>query len=78
MSVYGDVLVEHISPQSVTKLVGTVRGIAVYTPNQVRRFQMDLDKKAKINFRIGTLKITYISQSETKPEKFAEAELKLQ
>ena len=78
MSVYGDILVDHMSPKAVVKQVGMVRGIAVYTPNPVRRFQMDLDKKARVDFRSGILKITYISQSETKPEKFAEAEFKLQ
>ena len=77
MSVYGDLLVEHISLQNDVKQVGIVKGIAVYTPNPVRRFQMDLDTKAKVDFRNGILKITFTSQSDTKPEKFAEAELKL-
>jgi len=77
-SVYGDILVEHISPSTVITPVGTVRGIAVYTPNPVRRFQMDLEKTAKVDFHSGNLKITFTSQSDTKPEKFAEAVLKLQ
>lgn len=77
-SVYGDILVEHISAQAVVTPVGTVRGIAVYTPNSVRRFQMDLDKKSKVDFHSGNLKVTFSAQSDTKPEKFAEAVLKLQ
>lgn len=77
-SVYGDILVEHISPRTVITPVGTVRGIAVYTPNTVRRFQMDLEKKANVDFHSGNLKITFSAQSDTKPEKFAEAVLKLQ
>ena len=77
MSVYGDVLVEHVSPQAKITTVGTVRGIAVYTPNSVRRFQIDLDKKAKVDFKSGSLKLTYSSQSDAKPEKYSEAELKL-
>lgn len=76
-SVYGDILVEHISPQTVVTPVGTVRGIAVYTPNTVRRFQMDLDKKTKVDFSSGNLKITFNAQSDTKPEKFAQAVLSL-
>jgi hypothetical protein len=76
-SVYGDILVEHISAQAVVTPVGTVRGIAVYTPNTVRRFQMDLDKKAKVDFHSGNLKVTFSAQSDTKPEKFAEAILPL-
>ena len=76
-SVYGDILVEHISPQAIVTPVGTVRGIAVYTPNTIRRFQMDLDKKGGVDFHSGNLKITFSAQSDTKPEKFAEAVLKL-
>ncbi len=78
MSVYGDLLVEHTSPTGDLTKVGIVRGIAVYTPNPVRRFQLDLDSKAKVNYHTGTLKVTYSSQSDTKPEKYTEAELKLQ
>ena len=68
MSVYGDIQVDHISTQAVTTPVGTVRGIAVYTPNLMRKFQMDLDKKAIVDYHSGSLKITYTSQSDTKPE----------
>ena len=78
MSVYGDIAVDYVSPQAVVTQVGTVRGIAVYTPNSVRKFQMDLDKNAKVNYRTGSLKLVYNSQSDTKPEKLAEAGLKLQ
>ena len=77
MSVYGDLLVEHISPASKTTPVGVVRGIAVYTPNTIRKFQMDLDNKAKVDYHSGSLKVTFSSQSDTKPEKLAETELRL-
>lgn len=77
ISVYGDLLVEHLSPQGVVTKVGTVKGIAVYTPNQVRKFQMDLDKNAKVDYHSGSIKITFSSQSDAKSEKFTEAELKL-
>ena len=77
MSVYGDLLVEHISPNAVTTKVGIVKGIAVYTPNTVRRFQMNLDSKSKVDYHSGTLKITFSAQSDTKPEKYTEAELTL-
>lgn len=77
MSVYGDIEVEHISPSTVITKVGTVRGIAVYTPNPIRKFQMELNKKAKIDYHSGNLKITYNSQSDTKTEKYAEAVLPL-
>jgi P pilus assembly chaperone PapD len=73
MSVYGDIQVDYISAQSVSTPVGTVRGIAVYTPNSLRKFQMDLDKKAKVDYHSGSLKITYTSQSDTKPETLTQA-----
>lgn len=76
-SVYGDILVEHISAKAVVTPIGTVRGIAVYTPNTIRRFQMDLDKKAKMDYHSGSLKVTFSAQSDTKPEKFAESVLQL-
>lgn len=77
-SVYGDIKVEYVSPQSVATPVGIVRGIAVYTPNPVRRFQMDLDPKAKVDYHKGNLKITYTSQSDTKPVTLTEAVFPLQ
>ena len=78
MSIYGDLLIEHITDQGVIQHVGVVKGIAVYTPNPIRKFQMDLDNKAKVNFHSGSLRITYSAQSDSKPEKYTEAELKLQ
>lgn len=77
MSVYGDIKVVHISPAGKETQIGTVNGIAVYTPNLVRKFRVDLDKNAKVNYRTGKLKITFSAQSDTKPEKYAEAELNL-
>jgi hypothetical protein len=38
---------------------------------------MDLDKKAKVNYHSGSIKITYTSQSDTKPEKLSEVVLPL-
>jgi P pilus assembly chaperone PapD len=77
MSVYGDMTVEHVSGTSVITKVGIVKGIAVYTPNKIRRFQVDLDNKAKVDYHSGSLRITYSSQTDSKPEKYTEAELKL-
>jgi len=80
MSVYGDILVEHISQSGIAKQVGVVKGIAVYTPNKIRKAQLDLENNTKQDYHSGTLRITYSAQSDTKtkPEKYAEAELKLQ
>lgn len=77
MSVYGDIVIDHISPQGIVTRVGFIQGIAVYTPNPVRRFQVILDKTLGIDYSKGKLHIVYTLQSDTKPEKLAEAELPL-
>lgn len=77
MSVYGDLKVIHVSPDGKENQVGVVNGIAVYTPNLLRKFRMDLDKNVIVNYHSGSLKVTYSSQADTKSVKFAEAELKL-
>jgi len=38
MSVYGDLTVTHVSAEGTETIVGVVNGIAVYTPNALRRF----------------------------------------
>lgn len=78
MSIYGDIKVVHVSPTGKETVVGTVNGIAVYTPNASRRFTVELDNKAKADLHKGSLKVTYFAQSDTRPEKYAETELKLQ
>ncbi len=77
MSVYGDVLVNHISPQGKVTLVGVVKGMAVYAPNAVRRFHLVLDKTAPVNYHEGKLKVVYSDQS-SKPITLADAEIVLQ
>lgn len=73
MSSYGDIKVIHAAPNGKETIVGTVNGIAVYTPNPLRRFSMVLDSKANVDLHSESLKVTYSSQSDAKPEKFAEA-----
>ena len=78
MSVYGDLAVDHISAQGKITRVGVANGIAVYTPNQVRRFLFNLTKVSGIDYRSGTLRIKYSSSSDVKPAVYAEATLLLQ
>ena len=78
MSVYGDLRIEHISDLGISRQVGIVKGIAVYTPNPARKVQMDLENKKMEVYHNGKLRITFSAQSDTKPEKYTEAELKLQ
>jgi P pilus assembly chaperone PapD len=77
MSVYGDVTVNHISPNGKSVQVGAVRGISVYTPNLIRRAKMDLNLVPGINFGSGKLQVIYTGQSDTNPVKYAETELVL-
>jgi hypothetical protein len=77
MSVYGDIAIDYISPRGKVTRVSFIQGMAVYTPNPVRRLKVDFDKTLGIDYRRGKLHIVYSSQSDTKPEKLAEAELLL-
>ena len=76
-SVYGDLAVDHVSPQGTVTRVGAANGIAVYTPNSVRRFQFNLNKIPEVDFRSGKLLVVFSASSDVKPAKLAEAELKL-
>ncbi len=75
MSVYGDLTVDHISPQGKVTRVGIANGIAVYTPNLVRNFALNLNPPKGTNLRSGTLRVIYSAPSDVKPERYAEAEL---
>ena len=78
MSVYGDLAVDHISPQGKITRVGIANGIAVYTPNTKRHFQFNLNKIPGVDFNTGTLRVIYSASSDVKPVRYAEAELPLQ
>ena len=77
MSVYGDITVDHISPPGKITRVGAANGVAVYTPNTIRRFQFNLNKIPGIDYKSGTLRIIYSAPSDVKQLRYAEAELKL-
>lgn len=77
MSRYGDLTVIHISPQGKRTEVGKANGLSIYTPNAIRRFQLNLRKDQKVDFRTGKLYATYDAPSDTKKEQYAEAELLL-
>jgi len=76
-SVYGDLAVDHVSPQGTVTRVGAANGIAVYTPNLARRFQFNLSKVPGVDFRSGKLLVRFSASSDVKPAKLAEAELLL-
>jgi hypothetical protein len=74
MSVYGDILVEHISPSGKKVTVGLLNGVAIYAPTPARRFKIALDTTKNIDYQNGKLHITYSEQSPNKAT-FAETEL---
>jgi P pilus assembly chaperone PapD len=77
MSVFGDISVDHISPQGKVTRVGVANGVAVYTPNTRRQFRFILNNVPGVNFKTGTLRVIYSASSDVKPLRLAEAELTL-
>jgi hypothetical protein len=59
MSVYGELSVEHISPDGLKTEIGKVRGLAVYTPNTKRDFAFRLQNTEMVDLNKGKLRITY-------------------
>jgi hypothetical protein len=59
MSVYGELHVEHISPEGLKTEIGKVRGLAVYTPNTKRDFAFKLQNTEMVDLNKGKLNITY-------------------
>lgn len=74
-SVYGDIAVDHISPDGKVVRVGIANGIAVYTPNTRRNFEFNLMNLPGVNYTQGRIIVTFSAPSDVKPEKYAEAEL---
>ncbi|MFA8433822.1 MAG: molecular chaperone [Marinifilaceae bacterium] len=77
MSVYGDITVKHISPAGKVRQVGLVKGIAVYTPTAKRRFRINLDQSAGVDYGSGKLQLIYKGQKDAEYAQLAEAELQL-
>lgn len=77
MSVYGDIAVDYISADGKITRVGVANGVAVYTPNTLRRFRLNLNNIPGVDFSAGTLRVLYSAPSDVRPERYAEAELTL-
>lgn len=63
MSVYGNIKVDHISPDGTTTEVGLVKGVSVYTPNDKRNFSFDLRNAADVDLKKGKLRIDYSEET---------------
>lgn len=77
MSVYGDIQVSHIATNREETILSNINGLAVYTPNPSRVIKIDLNTEKKIDYSSGKLLITFVGQSDTKPQKYAEATIEL-
>jgi P pilus assembly chaperone PapD len=78
MSVYGDISVEYIAQDGKITPAGSIKGIAVYTPNMIRRVWIDVNKTAAINYHTGKFRITLTTPTDEKSVKLAESVLSLQ
>jgi hypothetical protein len=76
-SVYGDLSVLWAPAQGDPVEVGVVRGIAVYTPNKVRKFRMQLRNVPGVNYSKGKLMIKFQSPNDGKAEIYAEKDFLL-
>ncbi|NLR56823.1 molecular chaperone [Chitinophaga polysaccharea] len=76
-SVYGDITVEHVSPQGKVTEVAMARGLAVYTPNKQRYLRLPLENKPGINYHTGKLRVAYTTKLKTATQQLAAAELVL-
>lgn len=77
ISVYGDIIINHTSPEGKVSRVALVKGVAVYSPNILRTFQCNLDKTLGVDYHKGKLNILYSTPEDVKASKLAEAELLL-
>jgi hypothetical protein len=76
-SVFGDLIAQYESADGKLTEVGIVRGIAVYTPNINRNFNMKLRKLQGVDYTKGKLILTYQTPNDVKQEIFAKKELGL-
>ncbi len=78
MSVFGDITADYIAPGGKITSVGSIKGIAVYSPNLLRQVWLDLAKKNGIDYHSGSIRLVFSTPMEEKATKLAEAVLTLQ
>jgi hypothetical protein len=59
MSTYGAITINFISSENKKFEVGKARGLAVYTPGNVRKVKMLLQKPDGIDFSVGKFEVIY-------------------
>lgn len=76
-SVYGDLTVSFTPKGGKEQVIGRANGVAVYTPNPLRRAGISLVPKDGLRLTNGTLRLTYREQAEDGGALLAEAVLQL-
>lgn len=77
-SLFGDVTVTHVSADGRSeRVVGEIKGLAVYTPNEVRRIQMPLYLPPGVELKGGVFKVRFAEPRETRGAVQAEATVPL-
>ncbi len=76
-SVYGDLTVNFTPRSGAEQVIGRANGVAVYTPNPLRRARIALQPPSGLPLSNGTLRVTYREQAEDGGKLLAEAELAL-
>ncbi len=69
-STFGDIEVNYLNTEGESKKVGSVRGVAIYTPLFYRKISMKLINDEEVDYRNGILKITYTSSGSSKKETY--------
>lgn len=72
MSVYGDISLYYVSSDNSSYEVGKASGLAVYTPGNIRKVKLQLQKPVGVNFIGGKFKVVYTVNESKKV--IAEAE----
>lgn len=76
-SVYGDLTVSFTPGNGAEQVIGRANGVAVYTPNPLRRARIALQPPSGLPLSNGTLRVTYREQAEDGGRLLAEAVLSL-
>lgn len=77
MSSLGDIKVTYIDVNGKETKVGFLEGVSVYTPNLIKKLQIDIEKNSSVDLSKGKLHILYFSQNDTRTVKLAETDLVL-
>lgn len=59
MSTYGNLSIDYVPETGEPVRLELVKGLAVYTPVKTRRLRVNLERKEKVDFTTGKLRITY-------------------